>query len=155
LKYYRDISLGVYLAIPLIEYLDGLAWSFDLVLPVPLGVARLRERGYNQAALLARPIALGTGRAYQPRGLIKVRETPSQVGLTFDQRQQNVKGAFEAVTAAVAGRRILVIDDVATSNSTLEACAEALTKANARQVYGLTLARAGFNPSEITSPANP
>jgi ComF family protein len=144
LKYYRDISLGIILAKPLIDHINKLQWPCDTVMPVPLGVARLRERGYNQAALLARPIAMATGLSYRPQGLVKVKETPTQVGLSFNQRRENVKGAFKAVPASVSERSILVIDDVATSSATLEACAEALLAENARRVYGLTLARAGL-----------
>jgi ComF family protein len=141
LKYRRNMSLGSALADSMSGYLEETGWVFDTVLPVPLGVARMNERGYNQAALLAQPIALRFGVEYRPRGLVKIRDTPSQVGLTFDQRQDNVEGAFKAIPAQVAGRSILVIDDVTTSNATLRACAEALVTARANQIYCLTLAR--------------
>lgn len=143
LKYRRDISLGIVLAEPLISLYQQLGWDCDLILPVPLGLARLKERGYNQSDLLARPFALAVGVPYQSNGLIRVRETRSQVGLTITQRHVNVSGAFQALAGVVSGRHVLVVDDVATSSATLEACATALINVGAAQVYALTLARAG------------
>jgi len=145
LKYKRDISLGIVLAEPLERLFNQSGWDCDLVIPVPLGLARLKERGYNQSDLLARPLALAVGIPYQSNGLIRVRETRSQVGLTITQRHENVSGAFQALSEIVSGRRVLVIDDVATSSATLEACAAALIKAGSSKVYALTLARAGYN----------
>lgn len=142
LKYKRDVSLGEILGRPLIGFLQELGWQVDMVIPVPLGVARLRERGYNQTALIARPLALGTGMAYRPQALSRIRETRSQVGLSVLQRKENVTGAFQASPKWSSGRSLLVVDDVATSSATLEACAIALLEAGARQVYGLTVAKA-------------
>jgi predicted amidophosphoribosyltransferase len=66
------------------------------------------------------------------------------VGLTFSQRRENVNGAFQALPESVSGRRVLVIDDVATSSATLDACAAALIDAGSKEVFALTLARAGY-----------
>jgi ComF family protein len=142
LKYGRSISLGLILAEFMAELLGGLEWQIDLVIPVPLGVARLKERGYNQAALIAKPLALKRGLPFETHGLARVRETRSQVGLSFDQRLDNVKGAFQANSELVNKRRVLVIDDVATSSATLDACGSALHAVGADEVFGLTLARA-------------
>jgi len=142
LKYKRDISLGIVLAQPLVDLFIQLDWDCDLILPVPLGLARLKERGYNQSDLLARPLALAIGIPYQTNGLFRVRETRSQVGLTITQRHANVSGAFQALSRSVSGRHVLVIDDVATSSATLEACATALIEAGSTKVFALTLARA-------------
>jgi ComF family protein len=130
------------LAGPLISLLGGLHWAVDLVAPVPLSAARQAERGYNQAALLARPLALAVGLSYQSQALRKIRETPSQVGLSADQRRDNVQDAFQAAPGIVRDKSVLVIDDVITSGATFEACVQALFDGGANRVYGLSLARA-------------
>jgi len=142
LKYEGDVALGEVLARPLICLLQELNWQVDMITPVPIGVARLAERGYNQAAKLAWPIALFFRTPYRSNALFKVRNTATQVGLTIEQRRQNVSGAFEADPQWVAGRRVLIVDDVTTTGATLDACTQALLSAGANQVFGLTLARA-------------
>jgi ComF family protein len=144
LKYKRNVGLGEILARSLVQLLQHESWKVDLVTPVPLGLARLAERGYNQSSLLARPISMALNIPYRPNALFRARETRSQVGLTAAERRLNVSGAFVAHPNWVTGRNILVVDDVTTSGSTLDACAVALFTAGARQVYGLTLARAAF-----------
>jgi ComF family protein len=141
LKYKRDVALGDTLSRPMIARLQSLQWSIDMIIPVPLGVARFVERGYNQAALLARPLALATQISYIPKALMRVRETRSQVDLTANERKINMRGAFQASGEWVKGRTVLVVDDVATSGATIDACAAALLEAGAAHVYGLTLAR--------------
>jgi ComF family protein len=145
LKYRRDLGLGEALSHPLKGFFLSLNWQVDLIVPVPLSRARLKERGYNQVSLLARPMALATGLRYQPQALERVRDTPSQVGLSSRQRRENVSGAFRGDSSLAKGRRILVIDDVMTTGATLEACAQALVEAGASAVMGLTLARAVQN----------
>lgn len=141
LKYKGDVALGEILAEPLLELLQELDWPVEVITTVPLGVVRRKERGYNQANLLACPLALASGKLYRPQALFKVRETRSQVGLTAEQRRENVAEAFRARPRVVEGRQVLVVDDVLTTGATLEACAAALLQAGAMQVYGLTLAR--------------
>jgi len=142
LKYSRDIGLGEVLARPLFDMLYHLMWPIDLVTPVPMGVARQAERGYNQATLLAFPLSLASGIPFRSQALMKVRDTRTQVGLNLTQRRENVFKAFKARSEIVATRCVLVVDDVTTSGATIEACASALIEAGARQVFGLTLARA-------------
>jgi competence protein ComFC len=146
LKYKGNLSLGDVLARPLIQLLPDLGWSVDLVIPVPLAIARLRERGYNQAELLARPIALALGIPYAPKALVKIRETRPQVDLKAAERVENVAGAFRGEGRMVSRRSVLLVDDVATTGATLQACAAALIQAGAATVYCLTLARALFDP---------
>ena len=122
-------------------------WLPDIVIPVPLGERRFFERGYNQSALLARPVALAIGKPYYSNGLSKTRETDTQVGLTFEQRMVNVDGAFLAKPNYIENHRILVIDDVITSGATMEACSDALKKAGAIEVYGISLARSRYYAS--------
>jgi ComF family protein len=141
LKYRRNVALGDVLAQHLVEYVDALGWSVDLVVPVPLGRRRMNERGYNQVGLVARPLAAIQGWRYSPQVLARVRETRSQVGLSATERRENVSGAFCANAALVSEKTILLMDDVATTGATLASCADVLQKAGAQTVYALTLAR--------------
>jgi ComF family protein len=147
LKYQGDIALGEILARPLTQMLNLLSWEVDLITVVPIGIARRKERGYNQAALLAIPLSLSSGKTYESRALLKIRETRSQVGLTMKQRFRNVIGSFRARACYVEGKSVLLVDDVTTSGATLKACAHSLIEAGARQVYCLTLARASSSSS--------
>ncbi len=153
LKYRQDVGLAEALSIHLIDLLAGLNWPIELITAVPLSANRMRKRGYNQARLLARPLALAHHLPYRPQAIRRTRDTQSQVGLSAKARLQNVSGAFCAQPDLVKGRTVLLIDDVATTGSTLQACCESLFQAGAVQVYGLTLARAGFRSSvQATGP---
>lgn len=144
LKYKRDISLGAVLSRHLSTCLAKTDWKLDLVVPVPLGVARLAERGYNQASLLAKPLSRRAGIAYRTDILRKTRDTPSQVGLDFNQRRANVAGSFEVKSIDIQKMSVLVVDDVSTSGATLDACAQALLSGGAAAVYAITLARTAY-----------
>lgn len=144
LKYQRDICLADALAQLLAQHWQALALPGEMFIPVPLSAARLRERGYNQAGLLAQSLADLTGLPCRPTALHKVRHTVSQVGLSATERQDNVAGAFVAEARWVAGRAVVVVDDVATTGSTLVACAQALHQAGAHTVWGYTASRARF-----------
>lgn len=146
-KYHRDLALADDLSQALGELYRSLGWTIDIVIPVPLSNQRKKERGYNQAALLARPLAWELGLDYQPQALSRLKDTRSQVGLNVDQRRENVAGAFDAVPKLVSKKKVLIVDDVATSGSTLEACANALKHAGADDIFGITLARATQNTS--------
>lgn len=142
LKYYQDKGLGEALASELIYLLQEQNWHIGLVAPVPLGRQRLSERGYNQADLLARPLALACGLKYTPRAVQRMRETRSQVGLSLQERMHNVAGAFSADPQIVEGKTLLLVDDVTTTGATLNACSLAALQAGAAAVYAITLARA-------------
>lgn len=142
MKYKGNLPLGEALAFQMVEFVKSLQWNVDLLIPVPLGKKRLRERGYNQVALVAEPLAYRTGIHYLPQALWKARETRSQVGLSASQRQKNVLNAYQADARSVARKSILLMDDVSTTGSTISACTEALLSAGARDVYGITIARA-------------
>jgi competence protein ComFC len=142
MKYKRNIALGEALAIQMVEFVKSLQWDIDLLIPVPLGKKRMQERGYNQVALVAQPLAYRTGIRYLPQALWKARETRSQVGLDVVQRQLNVRNAYQADARSVERKSVLLMDDVSTTGSTISACTEALLSAGARDVYGITIARA-------------
>lgn len=143
LKYRRNIGgLGDALALQMVDFVRSLNWVLDMIIPVPLGKKRLRERGYNQVALVARPLAYEMDLAYAPSALTKTRETRSQVGLNVQQRRENVLQAYQADPSAVKRKSVLIMDDVSTTGSTISACAEALLSAGAREVNAITIARA-------------
>lgn len=145
LKYKRDIAMGEALSKHLIEIYNHSKWDIDLIVPVPLGSLRARERGYNQSGLLGRPLAYAVQKPYRPETLQRIRDTRSQVGLSARERRKNVEGVFRAHREKVSGKVVLIIDDVTTTGSTISACAQALHEAGASAVYGLTLARAVLN----------
>ena len=118
----------------------GIDLAPAVVVPVPLHPARERERGYTQAALLARPFAEALGLTCEAGLLRRVRPTPPQVGLSQRQRRLNVRDAF-AAAPGVAGRLILLVDDVTTTGSTLGSAAQACLRAGAAQVCAVTLGR--------------
>ena len=142
LKYKGDLALGEALSRPLITMVSALNWSLDIISSIPISKTHHTKRGYNQSALLAYPLALSSGIKYCPDVLTKTREVRSQVGLSREERYLNVSGAFDGNPQFAMGKSVLLVDDVITSGATLNACAQALLDAGARQVYGVTLARA-------------
>jgi ComF family protein len=140
LKYYRNFSLGDALAAQMFAFTKGLNWQPDILIPIPLGRQRMKERGYNQSAMIAEPLAMALDIEFTPKALMRRKETRSQVGLSKQERQKNVLGAFQA--AGVSGKTVLVLDDVSTTGSTLSSSAEALFSVGAKDVYALTVARA-------------
>lgn len=114
----------------------------DAITPVPLHARRLWTRRFNQAAALGREIARRAGKPFEPALLRRIKATRSQVGLSREQRVQNMQGAFRAAPgASVQGRRIALVDDVLTSGATANAAARALLRAGAAQVDLIVFAR--------------
>jgi ComF family protein len=116
----------------------------DALVPVPLHWRRQWMRRFNQSALLAEVIGRTTGVPVTHTALKRVKATPQQVGLSQSARALNVQGAFRVPAdgkAEVAGRRLLLVDDVLTSGATMDACARALLRAGAAEVCALTFAR--------------
>src|SRR5262245_37938210 len=117
--------------------------GIDAILPVPLSRLRLLRRQFNQAAVLAGELSRQTGVPMDPLLLARTRSTGSQVGMTRDQRRRNVAGAFRVPARRrvwLAGRNVLLVDDVVTTGSTADACARTLKRAGAARVDVLALA---------------
>lgn len=110
--------------------------SFDWIIPAPLSRKRLKERGYNQAGLLARKIAGELGAKVLSNALQKDKDTPQQSRLSRRERLLSLRGAFRVKDpASVAGKTILLVDDVTTTGATLAECVKTLKKAGAARVY--------------------
>ncbi len=144
-KYERRISLTPFLGRWMAQGFRR-CWThpcFDLLIPVPLHVKRLRERGFNQALLLTKELNRWTGIPYEKRVLRKQRATAPQVELSGRDRERGIHGAFTVVgKGAVRDRSILLVDDVYTTGATANECAKVLVAAGARRVDIFTLARA-------------
>ncbi len=136
----------------LAEQMGGVFWEaqrsnlsnrgFDVVVPVPLHWSRRFTRGYNQAEAIGRGLALGLGIAFAKSALVRVRNTPQRAQPTATARRENVKGAFRVRRgASIAGKGVLLVDDVMTTGSTASEAARTLKSAGAATVVVATLAR--------------
>jgi ComF family protein len=142
LKYRNLRAMAAPLAAFMADYLSDNPLPHDIIIPVPLHSKKLRERGYNQSELLAKQLGRLTTVPVVKDCLIRHRHTPAQaMTKSIEERHRNLTGAFTCKNDSVRGRKILLIDDVATSCATLDACAAALKSAGAVSVWGLTLAR--------------
>lgn len=139
LKYGREEALAFRLGRELAKKLTvGMA---DLVVPVPLHVRRLRQRGFNQSAWLARSLAKEIRVPYAPTLLFKKDKTVPQTGLSKEERWTNVRNSFTVRGDKVVGKKILLVDDVYTTGATLASCARVLKKAGAEEINAIVVAR--------------
>ena len=145
LKYGEVRPLGAWfggLLAQLIERDPG-AFAADAVVPVPLDSGRRRERGYNQAELIARPLARILGIPFRSYLLVRTHPRPNKLRLTRRERWETVRGAYTTHKRAEVDKLgLLLVDDVFTTGATLDACSRALRRAGATRVVGLTVARA-------------
>ncbi|HSN94701.1 MAG TPA: hypothetical protein VLR89_06520 [Anaerolineaceae bacterium] len=111
-------------------------------MPIPLSEERLQERGYNQAALLSKPIAKYLNRQHDQQSLVRVKENHSQVALTREQRFENVRSAFLAESPKQSNLNVLLVDDVFTTGATIMEASKALAAAGYGNIYAVTLAKA-------------
>jgi ComF family protein len=144
LKYEQVLPLGAWFAHKLAELVraNPAAYASDVVVPVPLHAARFRERGYNQAELIARPLARLLGLPFRSYLLVRTKPRPDKLKLSTRERWTTVRGAYAAREGTQVDKlRVLLVDDVFTTGATLDACSRALRKARAVRVAGLTVAR--------------
>jgi ComF family protein len=145
LKYEGRRNLALPLGRCLAEYLSRYPFGradLDLIIPIPLHKSRMNEREFNQAALIAREVAAELSLPIVEECVERTRSTRPQVSLHASERAANVRGAFRVTCPErIAGKRILLIDDVATTLSTADSCARALSETGAHSVYLATVAR--------------
>ncbi|AYO29918.1 ComF family protein [Biomaibacter acetigenes] len=141
-KYGGRRELAEFLGGRMVQTLEHISWpAFDYIVPVPLHIKRERERGFNQAYLLAFVVNRHTGVPIF-RGFIRIKPTEHQTLLDKSLREQNLTGAFEVVDKArLKGKTLLLIDDVYTTGSTADECSKTLINAGADSVFVLTCAR--------------
>jgi ComF family protein len=145
LKYGEVTPLGAWFATHLGHLAECCPGEFaaDVVVPVPLHASRLRERGYNQAEFIARPLARILDIPFRSYLLVRTRPRPDKLRLTRRERWETVRGAYATREGAKVDKlRVLLVDDVLTTGATLDACSRALRGAGAARVVGLTVARA-------------
>ena len=142
LKYENLRALAAPLAGTLREYLIDNPLDADVLVPVPLHRKRLRERGYNQAELLAQELGKLINMQVVTDVLIRLKPTPPQARMsTMEERKRNIADSFACRDGRLRGKRVLLLDDVSTSGSTLDACAAVLKANGASSVWGLVMAR--------------
>jgi ComF family protein len=143
-KFGHRLPIAAFLADAMADALADASPAVDLIVPMPLGPVRLRERGFNQSVELARRVAARRGMPCAVEGARRIRDTRPQTELSPAERRRNVRGAFEA-GGAVIGRRVAVVDDVMTTGASLAELARTLKSAGALYVENWVVARA-FGP---------
>jgi len=144
LKYHAVVPLGGWFAGRLAELVasEPALAEIDLVVPVPLDRSRRRQRGYNQAELIARPLARRLRKPLEPSLLVRTKPRPEKLKLSRHERWETVRAAYHAREGAdIDKARILLVDDVFTTGATLDACARALRARGARRILAATVAR--------------
>lgn len=138
-KYHGTLAYADWFAQAMLERRAGLP-AADALVPVPLARGRQQQRGFNQALEIAKPLSRWTGIPLLADAAIRVRETPPQASLPWNERAKNIRGAFACATA-LAGKRVIVIDDVMTTGASLDEFAGTLKRAGAASVENWLVAR--------------
>lgn len=144
LKYRDRLELAAWMGRWMARAGGELLAEADVIVPVPLHRRRLWSRRFNQSAVLAGPLAAAAGKSMASHVLVRIRPTRQQVGLSAAERDENVRGAFRVAPdkrAAIAGRRVLLVDDVYTTGATINAATRAIVRAGAAAVDVLVFAR--------------
>ena len=142
LKYHNHRAVVTILSEILADTYQRYNFCADVIVPVPLHHSRLKERGYNQSELLAKQLGKLLSLPVNNTTLQRIRRTESQVKLGAKERHKNVADAFVCSNKQLVNQKILLIDDVCTTGSTLDACAAALKQGGVISVWGLILAKA-------------
>lgn len=140
-KYGRRFKNALYLGRMLAEerLTDFQNWHPDIIIPIPLHSRKEYERGYNQSFYISKGISTITGINVSAKAVKRIRYTETQTFLSNTERQENIKGAFRVrKPGLIAGKKILLVDDVMTTGSTLQECARALKTAAASEIYAAT-----------------
>ena len=145
LKFHGDLAAGRLLAGAMAVAFADLARP-QVLMPIPLSRARLRQRGYDQALELARPLARALGLPLAVDGLRRTRDTEAQSRLDAMSRRRNVRGAFAALSGTALPDHVALVDDVMTTGATLHAAALALRRAGVRRVDAWVCARVAHQP---------
>ena len=125
--------------------------EYDIIVPVPMYKAKLKQRGFCQTTLIAKNLAEFTGKPVSTDNLVRKRNTPAMSGLDEDSRKQNVKNAFGIADAEeFLGKRVLLLDDVLTTGSTADECAYQLKRAGAEKVFLAVFASAADDDIEMS-----
>jgi ComF family protein len=142
LKYEQVTSLAGWFGARLAEIALEAEWHVDVVVPVPLHRDRRRERGYNQAELIARTVARRLKLRLDAKFLVRIKPRPPQLVLSRAEHWRSVRGAYATQQGMkIDNLRVLLLDDVLTTGATLDACSRVLKKAGASAVFGLTVGR--------------
>lgn len=138
MKYDNNTDLarrfGALLSIDILQKTDILH-KVDVIVPVPLAPLRYQQRGYNQAQCIAEGLAEAISKPVEIHALQKTRETADQIGLSRLEREKNLRGSFAVVSDVLKDKNVLLIDDVLTTGSTIQACTKALLDAGCHKVY--------------------
>ena len=119
-------------------------WENSFLVPVPMEIKKMKDRGYNQAEELAKELSKMLNIPLISNNLVKIKKTLPQMELSAKERQENLKDAFLVMNAEeIKGKKIFLVDDVYTTGSTMEECARVLRSAGAKQVFGIAIAREG------------
>jgi ComF family protein len=141
LKYKNDLAVGYVFSLPLIQLIETAQWDFDLVIPMPISKSHQKSRGYNQAAMIAKPIALAFRKPISNKAVSRIKETKSQIDLSREERFKNLQSAFLGNSATLIGKKVLLVDDITTTGATMLSCSQALKEAGCEKVYCITVAR--------------
>lgn len=140
-KYYNKREYARIYAKQIADKCGGMirAWSPDVLIPVPIHSSRLKERGFNQAELIARELEHFTGIPMDSESLVRAVKTVPMKELDNTQRVKNLQNAFQADKKVVKYRKVLIVDDIYTTGATFDACATVLKQAGVQKVYGVSL----------------